>query len=108
MRRAGTVGAATGRMVGFANQHIYVTLRSSVLYEPPMPPRKIATLNLRIDPDVKEAARVAAQREHRSVANLIEMLIRRHCEAERIPIPKQSQLFDVATHDHGKRDGDRA
>ena len=58
-----------------------------------MPPTKTATLNLRIDPGVKEAARVAALHEHRSVANLIELLIRRHCEAVGIPIPEQSELF---------------
>ena len=40
---------------------------------------KTATLNLRIDPKVKEAVRVAASRDHRSVANMVEMLIRRHC-----------------------------
>lgn len=61
-----------------------------------MSPKKIATLNLRIDPDLKEAARVAAQREHRSVANLIEMLIRRHCEDAGIQIPEQSLLFEDA------------
>ena len=59
-----------------------------------MPPTKTATLNLRIDPGVKEAARVAALHEHRSVANLIEVLIRRHCEATGIPIPEQSELFE--------------
>ena len=59
-----------------------------------MPPTKTATLNLRIDPGVKEAARVAALHEHRSVANLIELLIRRHCEAKGIPIPEQSELFE--------------
>ena len=56
--------------------------------------RKTATLNLRIDPLLKEAARVAAERDHRSVANLIELLIRRHCEANSIPIPEQTELFD--------------
>ena len=58
-----------------------------------MPPVKTATLNLRIDPSLKEAARVAALQEHRSVANLIELLIRRHCGAAGIPIPEQSELF---------------
>ncbi len=59
-----------------------------------MPPKKTSTLNLRIDPALKEAARVAALQEHRSVANLIELLIRRHCEAAGIPIPEQSELFE--------------
>lgn len=58
-----------------------------------MTPTKTSTLNLRIDPTLKEAARVAALREHRSVANLVEWLIREHCEATGIEIPEQSELF---------------
>ncbi|MCJ0824861.1 hypothetical protein MQC88_02625 [Luteimonas sp. 50] len=58
-----------------------------------MPPTKSATLNLRIDPAIKEAARIAALREHRSVANLIELLVRRHCQAHGIEIPQQEELF---------------
>ena len=57
---------------------------------------KTSTLNLRIDPNLKEAVRVAAIRDHRSVANLIELLIRRHCESEGIPIPEQTELFKDA------------
>jgi hypothetical protein len=59
---------------------------------------KTATLNLRIDPRIKEAARIAALRDHRSIANLIEVLIRKHCEANGISIPEQHALFDEA-HD---------
>lgn len=58
-----------------------------------MPKTKIATLNLRIDPGVKEAVREAADRDHRSIANMIEMLIRRHCDDAGITIPEQSDLF---------------
>ena len=54
---------------------------------------KTSTLNLRIDPTLKEAARIASLREHRSVANLIELLIRRHCETVGIEIPEQPELF---------------
>lgn len=61
-----------------------------------MPPKKTSTLNLRIDPTLKEAVRIAALHEHRSVANLIELLIRRHCETAGIPIPEQSELFGEA------------
>jgi hypothetical protein len=61
-----------------------------------MPPKKTATLNLRIDPALKEAARIAAEREHRSVANFIELLIRRHCEQVGISIPEQTELFEEA------------
>ena len=59
-----------------------------------MAPKKTATLNLRIDPGIKEAAREAALHEHRSLANLIEVLIRRHCEELGIPIPEQQALFN--------------
>lgn len=62
-----------------------------------MGPRKTATLNLRIDPVIKEAARLAAERDHRSVANMIELLIRRHCETNGIPIPEQTELFEEAS-----------
>jgi hypothetical protein len=58
-----------------------------------MPKTKVSTLNLRIEPGVKEAVREAAAREHRSVANMVEMLIRRHCSDTGIAIPEQSELF---------------
>ncbi len=54
---------------------------------------KVSTLNLRIAPVVKDAVREAAAREHRSVANMVEMLIRRHCDRSGITIPEQSELF---------------
>ncbi len=58
-----------------------------------MSPTKTSTLNLRINPAIKEAARIAALREHRSVANLMEWLIRQHCVAAGIEIPEQPELF---------------
>lgn len=61
-----------------------------------MPPKKTTTLNLRIDPAIKEAVKVAANRDHRSVANMIELLIRKHCEQEGISIPQQHNLFGEA------------
>lgn len=54
---------------------------------------KISTLNLRIEPGIKEAVREAAAREHRSVANMIEVLIRRHCDRAGISITEQTDLF---------------
>ena len=47
---------------------------------------KTATLTIRVDPGLKEALRVAAQVEHRSIANMIEVLIREHCEKNGIAI----------------------
>lgn len=55
-----------------------------------MPKTKIATLNLRIDPGIKNAVREAADMEHRSVANMIEMLIRRHCDETGIVVAEYS------------------
>jgi hypothetical protein len=59
--------------------------------------RKTTTLNLRVDPAIKEAIRAAAHREHRSIANMIEILIRRHCDVVGITIPEQQALFEDDT-----------
>jgi hypothetical protein len=58
-----------------------------------MPKTKISTLNLRINPAIKDAVREAAAREHRSVANMVEVLIRRYCDQAGITITEQSDLF---------------
>ncbi len=54
--------------------------------------KKTAALNIRIDPGIKEAIRVAADRDRRSVANMVEMLILKHCEEVGISIPEQQEL----------------
>ena len=59
--------------------------------------KKNTTLNLRVDPRIKEAIREAANRDHRSIANMIEILIRRHCEVVGITIPEQQGLFEDDT-----------
>ncbi|MDH3748917.1 MAG: hypothetical protein OER97_12015 [Gammaproteobacteria bacterium] len=61
---------------------------------------KISTLNLRINPAVKLAVRQAAAKEHRSVANMVEVLIRRHCDQAGISIVESHQ--DVGP---GDKDG---
>jgi hypothetical protein len=58
-----------------------------------MPPKKTTTLNLRVDPVIKEAIREAALRDNRSIANMVEVLIRRHCDVVGIRIPEQQALF---------------
>lgn len=40
---------------------------------------KSATLSFRIEPELKEALRAAAEQEHRSIANMVEVMIREHC-----------------------------
>jgi len=63
---------------------------------------KVSTLNLRIEPGLKEAVKEAAAREHRSVANMVEMLIRRHCDQSGIAIPEhfsdKNDLFPGASN----------
>ena len=60
---------------------------------------KTATLTFRIDPGLKEALRIAAEQEHRSIANMIEVLIRDYCEQRSIAIP----LSEEAKNNNGAR-----
>mgnify|MGYP003383255776 CR=1 FL=1 len=41
---------------------------------------KTATLTFRIEPELKEAVRIASVNEHRSIANMIAVMIRDYCE----------------------------
>lgn len=59
-----------------------------------MPAKKTMTLNLRIDPGLKDALREASQQDHRSISNMIEVLILRHCEEVGITVPEQQTLFE--------------
>jgi hypothetical protein len=54
---------------------------------------KTTTLNLRIDPALKEAVRAASIQEHRSIANMVEVMIREYCGAKGIQILEQQELF---------------
>ena len=51
-----------------------------------------STLPFRIAPAFKEVLRMAADREHISIANMVEVLIRKHCVRNRIRIPEQAPL----------------
>jgi len=50
---------------------------------------KTTTLTFRIEPALKEALRAAAEQEHRSISNMVEMMIRDHCGRNGIAIPEQ-------------------
>jgi hypothetical protein len=54
---------------------------------------KTSTLTFRIKPALKEALRTAAEREHRSIANMVEVLIRDWCGRNGIVISEQGALF---------------
>lgn len=50
---------------------------------------KSTNLNLRIAPEVREALRQAAEREYRSVSNMVEYLIVQHCEKSGIEVMRK-------------------
>ena len=61
-------------------QYITVTPRGR-------PKTKTTTVTLRVTPELKAAAELAADRDHRSLTGLIEVLILNHCKNESIPVP---------------------
>jgi len=56
-----------------------------------MPKNKTAALTVRIAPEFKEALRNAAETEHRSLSNMIEVLIRDHCRDHGITLPTEEK-----------------
>ena len=56
-----------------------------------MATEKTTTLTFRIEPNIKDALCTAADRDHRSIANMVAVMIREHCARVGIPIQdKQS------------------
>lgn len=51
---------------------------------------KTATLSFRIEPGLKETLRAAAEQEHRSIANMLEVMIREYCGRNRIATPERT------------------
>ena len=54
---------------------------------------KTTTLTFRIEPGLKGALRTAADREHRSIANMVEVLIRDYGGRSGITIQEQRALL---------------
>lgn len=50
---------------------------------------KATTLTLRIEPAIKEGLRAVAHQEHRSLANMIEVMILDYCGRNGVAIPEQ-------------------
>jgi hypothetical protein len=48
---------------------------------------KTSVMTLRVSPEIKAAAALAAERDHRSVTSLIEVLILNHCKSLNIEPP---------------------
>ena len=57
---------------------------------------KTITLTLHIDPaiKIKEGLGLLAEKEHRSLTNMVEVMIRDCCKLHNIAIPEQQTLFD--------------
>lgn len=47
-----------------------------------------STLTFRIEPKLKKALRTAAEQEHRSITNMVSVLIRDYCDKHKITIQK--------------------
>lgn len=56
---------------------------------------KTTTLTFRIEPGLKDAVRTAAELEHRSIANMIEIMIREHCARTGIAIVEPGAAADA-------------
>jgi hypothetical protein len=55
---------------------------------------KTETITVRIEPAVKTGLKAAADQEHRSIANMVEVLIRDYCGRNGIAISEQGSRFD--------------
>ena len=59
---------------------------------------KTSTLTFRIEPALKEALCIAADYEHRSIANMVEVMIRDYCGRIGVPIQAGAQPTLNAEH----------
>ena len=60
---------------------------------------KSATLTFRVEPELKEALRTAAASEHRSIANMVEILIRDYCSLKGIKLGTEKNV-DLISKDN--------
>jgi hypothetical protein len=68
---------------------------------------KTDTLNLRVTPELKELVRLAAAKEHRTVSNFVEVLVREHCTRQgivpaSIKRPKSSERDKKGIDERGR------
>ena len=59
---------------------------------------KTTTLTFRFDPQLKEALRSAAEQEHRSITNMLEVLVRDCCGRNGIPVPPAETALKSTQH----------
>ena len=58
-----------------------------------MATEKTTTLTFRIEPNIKDALCIAADRDHRSIANMVAVMIREHCARVEIAIQDRRALL---------------
>ncbi len=63
---------------------------------------KTSTLTCRIQPLLKNALRTAAGLEHRSIANMVEVLIREHCARKGISVAEEEVSTGNAEESAGR------
>lgn len=85
----------THAYTNIAFDHSFAVLLYHISMTPLRPKRKTAVLSLRVSPPVKAAAELAAERDHRSVASFIEVLIRNHCKANEISVENENLKGDA-------------
>jgi hypothetical protein len=66
-----------------------------IMVASPKVKRKTAVLSLRVAPPIKAAAQRAAERDHRSVASFIEVLIINHCKSNEIAVENDNSKGDA-------------
>ena len=55
-----------------------------------MPASKTEVVSVRVEPRIKTALQAAAEREMRSVANMLEVIVLAYCRANKIPVEGDS------------------
>jgi hypothetical protein len=74
----------TPEISGGNGQHLRYIGNTSPVDEAAAMERKTETLNLRVTPELKDLLRLASTREHRTLSNMVEFLVREHCERRQI------------------------
>lgn len=63
---------------------------------------KTATLTIRVEPRIKESLKAAAERERRSIANMVEILIRDYCERNGVSMAESNKWLAIKETDKVK------
>ncbi len=89
-------------IIGFYCALQYIAVHSR-LNDWTMASNKTTTLTFRIQPVLKEALRAAAAREHRSIANMVEVLIWDYCGRNGVTIASRDVKPDEGTKARPRR-----